>query len=494
MSGEKPAKYIVATEDARTLPTIEILTGRGFVTGKSGSGKSNSVSVIAEELLSAGYNMLIVDTEGEYFGLKEQYEILHVGHGSDCDVQIDIDRADKIAEIALHHNVPVILNVSDFLDQDEAKAVIASVVERLFILEGDVQKPFLLIVEEMQEYLSQTGGKDDLAKLLLRVAKRGRKRGLGLCGISQRPSAVDKDFITQCDWMVWHRLTWENDVEIVRKIMGTEIASDIPELGDGEAYLLTDWDDDVSRVQFRRKKTFDAGATPGLTEYERPSLKSIGDELIRQLESDDSIEMDDLTFDSPPDTTDTATGSSPQTDGEDVTSAHLGFDDDLQLLVDATTPKPDLDEISADEARDLLRQERRRSEILEAEVRELKDIINTVHETAGSTETTTAITEQEVAAPPALIDREPQRSGLVGTLIEIALFTTYLTYRCIEGIRGALLATNERLQRLNDRQRQTVRSYPVTDDRTVGTSDRWLAYVLIGIILAALGIGIVLFY
>jgi len=35
------------------LPIVDVLTGCGFITGKSGSGKSNTASVIAEELLDA---------------------------------------------------------------------------------------------------------------------------------------------------------------------------------------------------------------------------------------------------------------------------------------------------------------------------------------------------------------------------------------------------------------------------------------------------------
>jgi len=38
-----------------SLPTVEVLTGRGFITGKSGSGKSNSASVVVEELLDRGF-------------------------------------------------------------------------------------------------------------------------------------------------------------------------------------------------------------------------------------------------------------------------------------------------------------------------------------------------------------------------------------------------------------------------------------------------------
>jgi hypothetical protein len=36
-------------------------------------------------------------------------------------------------------------------------------------------------------------------------------------------------------------------------------------------------------VQFHRKRTFDAGATPGLDDFERPELKSISDDLVSDL-------------------------------------------------------------------------------------------------------------------------------------------------------------------------------------------------------------------
>lgn len=454
MSDEEPTKFIVATEDARTLPAVELLTGRGFVTGKSGSGKSNTVSVIAEELLGAGYNILIVDTEGEYFGLKEQFEVLHVGATESCDVTIDQERAAKVADITLEHNVPVVLNVADYLDQEEAKAIVANVIERLFILEGEYKKPFLVIVEEMQEYLPQTGGQDDLAKLLLRVAKRGRKRGLGICGISQRPSAVDKDFITQCDWMVWHRLTWENDVEIVRKILGSEVADAVPELDDGEGYLLTDWDDEVDRVQFRRKKTFDAGATPGLEEYERPNLKSIGDELARELRGEggfDEAELE-LSGDEPADLEANAEdrdrpnpgvgasdgagdGSGADAEAESVSEV---LDDDLHLLSpEPDPPQDDIDGLDADELRELLEHERRRNEILEGEVSELKQIINEVGESRQSSPQSRTDSSASPDRTAALLE-EPRREGAVGSIVELAFLMTYIAMRGVHRIRRSV--------------------------------------------------------
>ncbi|NHN48909.1 DUF87 domain-containing protein [Halostella sp. JP-L12] len=271
--------------DPVTLPVVQLLTGRGFVTGKSGSGKSNTASVIGEELLEAGYPLLIVDTDGEYYGLKEEYELLHAGADEECDIQIGAEHAEKIATLALEENVPVILDVSGYLDENEASELIRETARHLFTKEKKLKKPFLLVVEEVHEYIPEGGGLGETGQMLIKIGKRGRKHGLGILGISQRPADVKKDFITQANWLVWHRLTWENDTKVVGRIVDKEYGEMVSDLGDGEAFLQTDWTEaDVRRIQFRRKRTFDAGATPGLDDFERPELKSVSDTLVGDLQ------------------------------------------------------------------------------------------------------------------------------------------------------------------------------------------------------------------
>ncbi|AHG02434.1 hypothetical protein HALLA_21245 (plasmid) [Halostagnicola larsenii XH-48] len=268
-----------------TIPVVELLTGRGFVTGKSGSGKSNTASVIAEELLEAGFPLLIVDTDGEYYGLKEEYEMLHAGADEECDIQIGPEHAEQMATLALEENVPVILDVSGYLDEEVANELLRETARQLFVKEKKLKKPFLLVVEEVHEYIPEGGGMDETGKLLIKIGKRGRKHGLGILGISQRPADVKKDFITQANWLVWHRLTWENDTKVVGRIIDSEYSELVSELGDGQAYVQTDWNDvDVRKIQFRRKRTFDAGATPGLDDFERPELKSVSDALVGDLQ------------------------------------------------------------------------------------------------------------------------------------------------------------------------------------------------------------------
>jgi len=266
-----------------SLPVVELLTGRGFVTGKSGSGKSNTASVVAEELLDSGFGLLIVDVDGEYYGLKEEYEILHAGADEECDVRVTPDHAEKLATLALERNVPIILDLSSFLEDEAAEAVLTAVAKHLFAKAKKQKQPFLLLVEEVHEYIPENGSVGEAGKMLIKIGKRGRKHGLGVCGISQRPADVKKDYITQCDWLVWHRLTWNNDTKVVRRVLDGEYASAVEDLDDGEGFLVTDWSDRVRRVQFNRKRTFDAGATPGLDDFDRPDLKSVSDDLVEEL-------------------------------------------------------------------------------------------------------------------------------------------------------------------------------------------------------------------
>ncbi len=277
---------VVSVEEVdgqRAVYDLDVEHNDNFIADGVFVHNSNSASVVAEKLLDSGFGLFIVDIDGEYYGLKEEYEILHVGADEECDIQVGEDHAEKLASLALEQNVPIILDVSSFLDESEAEAVLTAVARHLFAKAKKQKQPFLLLVEEVHEYIPEGGSVGECGKMLIKIGKRGRKHGLGVVGISQRPADVKKDFITQCDWLLWHRLTWDNDTNVVRRVLDGEYATAVEDLDDGEGFLVTDWSESVRRVQFHRKQTFDAGATPGLDDVERPDLKSVSTDLVAEL-------------------------------------------------------------------------------------------------------------------------------------------------------------------------------------------------------------------
>jgi uncharacterized protein len=106
--------------------------------------------------------------------------------------------------------------------------------------EGGRARPLLLVLEEAHVYLSAQS-KSRAATAAKRIAKEGRKYGVGLMLVSQRPSEVDSTILSQCGTVVALRLTNDSDRGQV-----TSCASDnlkglfamLPVLRTGEALIV----------------------------------------------------------------------------------------------------------------------------------------------------------------------------------------------------------------------------------------------------------------
>ncbi len=68
---------------------------------------------------------------------------------------------------------------------------------------------------------------DPLMKMIVQIAKRGRKREISLCVMSQRPASLVKDVLTQCQLYLLHYVTYPNDIEIYDKICGLNNVQEI---------------------------------------------------------------------------------------------------------------------------------------------------------------------------------------------------------------------------------------------------------------------------
>lgn len=116
-----------------------------------------------------------------------------------------------------------------------------------FWLHHDKRTPFSLVCDEAHLYLPVKEDAGAIEKQALatfeRIAKEGRKYGVSLVVVSQRPSDVSRTILSQCNNFLILRLTNDADQAVVRRLMPDSMAglTDImPLLDTGEALLLGD--------------------------------------------------------------------------------------------------------------------------------------------------------------------------------------------------------------------------------------------------------------
>lgn len=106
--------------------------------------------------------------------------------------------------------------------------------------EGGRERPLLVVLEEAHAYL---GGdrRGSASGAIQRIAKEGRKYGIGVMLVSQRPSEIDSTILSQCGTMFALRLTNDTDRSHVRTSAsdGLEgIFAMLPVLRTGEAIIV----------------------------------------------------------------------------------------------------------------------------------------------------------------------------------------------------------------------------------------------------------------
>ncbi len=197
----------INVSEGKNVPAQTIMTGRGCIIGQSGSGKSYLAGVIAEELCRLKLPFCIIDPEGEYFPLRNAFQLIIAG-GAKGDVGLDVD-FHALFKSSIQNSLPVIIDMSEIDRKDD---VLNSVLSELYLVEEELTTPYPVIVEEADKFIPQKGRAN---KMLEEIAVRGRKKGIGLMIISQRPANIDKNVLSQCSYGFIGKLVIENDIGAV---------------------------------------------------------------------------------------------------------------------------------------------------------------------------------------------------------------------------------------------------------------------------------------
>ena len=117
--------------------------------------------------------------------------------------------------------------------------------------------PILLICEEAHAYIprARESQYDGSRKSMERIAKEGRKYGVGLAVVSQRPHEVSETVLAQCGTFICLRITNPNDQGYVRNLVPEsegDLVSVLAGLGRGEALVLGEAVPLPTRLQFEK--------------------------------------------------------------------------------------------------------------------------------------------------------------------------------------------------------------------------------------------------
>ncbi|KXB08695.1 hypothetical protein AKJ56_00600 [candidate division MSBL1 archaeon SCGC-AAA382N08] len=140
--------------------------------------------------------------------------------------------------------------------------------------------PILFFLEEAHNYAPAT--QDVPTRDLLRsIAREGRKFGIGLCVVTQRPSRLDEDVLSQCNSNIIMKIKNEADQNSIRKSVeaaSEDLVRDLPGLTPGQAVIAGEGLNTPVLAKIRKRKTKHGGTTPNVAE----ECKAAYDELAEK--------------------------------------------------------------------------------------------------------------------------------------------------------------------------------------------------------------------
>lgn len=255
-----------------TLP-VDAVTQTFAVLGKRGSGKTNTASVLFEQLVKSGQPAVYVDPIGVTWGLRHSRDgkgpglsVIILG-GEHADVPLEEGGGVVIADFVIEHRQPVVVDLG-LLSKSAQRRFMVDFTERLY---HKNRSALHVMLDECDTFVPQRidHGGERLVGAVNDLVRKGRARGLGVTLISQRPALVNKDVLTQVETLVAHRMTGPHDRDAIERWIecnasgGDDVLVSLQLLEDGEAWVWSpSWLKTLVRTKINLRETFDSSATP----------------------------------------------------------------------------------------------------------------------------------------------------------------------------------------------------------------------------------------
>lgn len=266
---------------SRTLKLpIDAVTGTAAVVGMRGVGKTSTCTVLAEEMIDADAQAVIIDPTDAWYGIassadgkgpgREVYVFGNMRSGH-ADLQLEPGSGALIADVVVDEGINCVLSMRH-LTPSQQREWVRDFASRLYDRKGEPEHRTAvhLFIDEAKEYLPQKGS-TVCAEVLTRIVTLGRSSGIGCTLITQRPALVDKDVLSQCETLVAMRTSYNLDRKSLEGWIEAhdpgdrrdEFMKSIASLPVGTAWVWSPGEWDLfQKVAIRPRSTFDSSGTP----------------------------------------------------------------------------------------------------------------------------------------------------------------------------------------------------------------------------------------
>ncbi|RLF88667.1 ATP-binding protein, partial [Thermococci archaeon] len=130
------------------------------------------------------------------------------------------------------------------------------------LLNGEFDYPVFVFVEEAHKLVPSKKSTMS-SEIINTIATEGRKFGMFLVLITQRPSRINSESLSQCNSQIILRITNpvdQNAVRMASERMSEELLRDLPGLNVGEAIIVGEVTKVPVMVKIRERRTMEGGA------------------------------------------------------------------------------------------------------------------------------------------------------------------------------------------------------------------------------------------
>lgn len=259
---------------------IDAVTQTMAIIARRGAGKTHTAVVLAEEMLKAHLQVVVLDPLGVWWGLRSSFDGKSKGFpvvvfgGDHGDVPLTENMGAHVADVIISRSISAVIDLST-LSKSAARRFGTAFAERLYEAKQpqDKHTPLHLFVDEADLFMPQRV-QPDQARMLSAFEmfpRRGRNRGFGVTVITQRPATINKDVLTQAELLITLQITGPQDRRAVLEWVEAhdddnhreEFLKSLAGLKRGQAWIWSpSWLNVFKLVSIRQRETYNSSATP----------------------------------------------------------------------------------------------------------------------------------------------------------------------------------------------------------------------------------------